>query len=365
MENKEDEARLAKDESRRWAIFKGVQFFGMLILAFISVVCLYPCALAALILAEFVHIFYCGSHWYYAKKFHYYRGYYKKRFIATIIMGAIAIVISAAVLALFRNDPDTKYVFNFILRIASSVVVIPFLIPMFGRKRGYLCDEKNVDRYIIHGFELSSGKKVLYTLVKILSRVLVALGFFLTIIVEPMGNLYFESVIIVGLIIYGVRYGLFIYCGANRIQILRKYWDAENEKWRSQQNNIQQTESNNMQANTDNDNGERALNEREVEEIVRKIADRFSGLPHTFSFVPGVSLTCNVTYEVVGFSYINFTVNGKLYGVREDNASSAHTYARSKLDDVAFKIKCETENELGKKKLSRSYDITVNIGYLN
>ncbi|MCM1546078.1 MAG: hypothetical protein NC033_03470 [Clostridiales bacterium] len=145
-------------------------------------------------------------------------------------------------------------------------------------------------------------------------------------------------------------------------QALRNYysWKCEivTSKDVEENNNIEQSTSGNQAA----DGGERALNEREVREIIRKIADRWSYKSDSSFMSAGVSINYRVTCELSGYSYISYTVNGELHGVRDNYESDAYTFAQSKLSDVAQKISMETQNELSKKKLAYTYDITVNIG---
>ena len=93
-----------EESDRRWAAFKGIQCFGMLILVLSSALCVFRYPLVALILAECAHIFYRGTWWYSIKKYY----HDKINFIAIIAPGAIAVVIAAVSLAIVGNDQTTK-----------------------------------------------------------------------------------------------------------------------------------------------------------------------------------------------------------------------------------------------------------------
>lgn len=118
----------------------------------------------------------------------------------------------------------------------------------------------------------------------------------------------------------------------------------------------------------DGDNGKgKMLYDSEVLRLVQKIADRWSYKSDSvlYSYEGGGSVKYSVSVEIVGGNFINYTINGRLSGVRDDKLDSALSGAKSKMNKAAYEIKQETQRELSKHTLPYdSYEINVYQGYV-
>lgn len=110
-------------------------------------------------------------------------------------------------------------------------------------------------------------------------------------------------------------------------------------------------------------NNYRQISEDKVKSIVKKIAESWSQKSDvSFLLSGGGSIRFNVTFEIIGAT-INYTINGKLSGVRKEQLSEAYTFLGGKIDKAGYKIVEETEKELSKYNLPNSaYNINVKKG---
>lgn len=346
MDDFEEEMRL-RQIVKGSAIKSGIRYLVTILLFLASAVSLFPSPITALILAECAHIIYRGL--YYILFVGAKTSLKIKGFISSVIPGAIAILVVGFAGIIFESD-SAKNIIIIITKIVTGVWLVPLVIPIL---KGYMFDDKFDDTDVISSRNLSSKLKLLYRLLTIFSRIFVILGLALTIFAKPYYNLYYEGVTIAGCILWIGRQVLICYCWVN-CDIVR---DSDGQSGEVYREDVETRQAGGSGSN-------KTLNDHEVKKIVEKIANRWTGRGDTFFMVEGVSIKYSVTSEVSGGSFINFTVNGRLSGVRDGNRGEALTYGRSKLDDVAQKIKMDAVSELEKENLPHPYDINVSIGYI-
>lgn len=324
----------------------GIRSIGTAILILASALCVDANPLVALILAVCAHIYYRTLDNFF---FSFTGTGVKategiknriKEIISSVVAWIVIFIICLALNYLLESE-KAKEVLSVVVKAVTAICIFPLVVPV-------LPNDKLNDKSYSYGWAFSKSQSVSMKLFTVFSRLFIVVGFILTIVLKNYYNFYFEAIIIVGCVLLMARYVLICYCRVNCTYVYESDGQSE-ELYREE-------------ASTDGSG--KVLNEHEVKKIVEKIANRWTGRGDTFFMVAGVSIKYSVTGEVTGGSFINFTVSGRLSGVRDNNRSEALTYARSKLDGVAQKIKMDALSELGKKNLPYSYDISVNIGYI-
>ena len=262
-----------------------------------------------------------------------------KIIIAAIAPVTIAVIV-AYILIHYLWDATSQQLINLVIRIATIVMIAPIIF-----ERTYSDRHGNAIVYLLRDYRLSVVQKAIYRLLRFLYRIIIILGFVLTIIYEEK---LCACVTVIGCIVW-VVYSI----------IAHYYW--RNCVPKDVAIDYESVESTPQKQNAGGCYADEPISQRDIERIVQKIADRWTGREDTSLFVSGGgSIRFNVTVEVVGGTFINYTVNGKLLGVREEQLSTAYTLLGGKIDKVAFKITEETKNELAKHKLEySSYDIKV------
>lgn len=339
FDNQDEENKVLQDKMmKKFFVKQMILDYGTIFFALLSTLCLHPYPLVALILAECAHIYFRATY----TIFYIHDSLHNKirGFFTFVAPGAIAVVVAMLAVA-FIGESDQSTV-DFITQIVAGVLLVPLIVPIL-KSNTYLFDDKRDDKFVFWSRKLTQKQMRLLKSLTVAYRVIMILGLVLTIF----------NIIALALVGFGFW--------AAR-QTLTNYYLWKCEVVTSADREANYNTEQQINGNSTADGGERALNEREVREIIRKIADRWSYKSDSSIMCAGVSINYRVTCELSGYSYISYTVNGELHGVRDNYESEAYTFAQSKLSDVAQKISMETQNELSKKKLAYTYDITVNIG---
>lgn len=263
-----------------------------------------------------------------------------------IVFRAIAPVTIAVIviycLIHFLGDAKSQQFINLILRIAAVVLIIPIIF-----ERTYFDRHYSATYDLLKDYKLSLRQRMLYRFLKFAYRILILFGFVLTIC---FAEKFFACSTVAGCILWVVY--SFVADYYVRTCDIR---DTSNEQ-------IVDTDS---QEQLSGGYTDKTISESEVDRIVQKIADRWSYRGDTFLMLATGSIKYSVNVEVIGGNIINYTVNGKLSGVREEDLSAALTFSESKISNVACKISEETKNELAKHNLPySSYEVNVNKGYI-
>lgn len=325
-------------------IMEGFQHFGAIILILSSGLCLSGFGLTALILAECALIVFRGIELFFFE----YEGikYNKKRFLRAVVPCAAVIIVVAVLGAFIKNDTVSN-VIGFITKAAAVVFVFPLIIPIYS-------NDRYNDKSIVRSHKLTTVQKVLYKLFSIFYRIFVISGLVLTIVAKPFLEFYFEGLVIAGCVLWCCLESLKLYC----------WWNCElitENSYQEQEYDDSEADEIFYQSGSDN-NGERVLNDHDVYLKVKKIADRWSYREEHISCLTEGLIRYNVSFEVTGFDRINYTINGKLSLVSD--ISNAITLVKSQMDKAGFKIKEETKRELEDCNLPHSYEINVDIGYI-
>ncbi len=258
-----------------------------------------------------------------------------KRVVTSVIPSAIVLI----VVSVLANYTD-KYNRDFIE--TASEIAVAVLIGLIVLDLTYygIKDRSVMGMNLIRYKTLSGIQKILYQVSYYLCRVLAVLG--LALIVS--GRSEWASAVDVGCVVWGLNKLFWMYCwyGLGNIGDARDSGDTSYVP----------------SSNTDDD---RQISDREVNSLVRKIADRWTGREDSSLLLPGNgSIRYSVNVEVIGSNIIDFTISGKLSGVGEDQLSAARIHLGSQMDKAANKIIEETKSELSKHNLPyASYDINV------
>lgn len=105
-----------------------------------------------------------------------------------------------------------------------------------------------------------------------------------------------------------------------------------------------------------------AISEHKVESLAKEIAERWTGRERYPSLIAGGG---GIRYRVsvnIAADTINFTLGGKLVGVRDDNVNSARIHIESQMQKDANEIAAETQKVLGNYALLRPYSVCVRQG---
>lgn len=251
----------------------------------------------------------------------------------------ITIIIVSAIVQNCIDDESVKNIAEIICRIAAIVFIFPLLM-----QRSYY-DRTDATTNLPKDFKLTSNQLLKYELTKTSYRILILAGCILSII---YGGFFPAILAVIGGILWIVY--IFIAC--------YYFVHCDFKADCAEQSEVEQKSSDNY--------NDKEISESEVNRIVRKIADRWSYKEEiSYMLSGGGRIRYNVSVEVIGGNIINYTISGKMSGVREEQRSEAYTFFGSKMDKAAYKIIEETKNELAKHKLPySSYDVNVNKGYI-
>ncbi len=272
------------------------------------------------------------------------RGAKIKKLLCSVIPSVIVLIV---VLVLENNtNKYNKDVFETASQIAVAVILglIIFEFDYYGIK-----DKNTIGMNLLKYKILSRTQITIYKVSYYLSRVLVVLGLVLVISVRSE----FISATNIGCIIWGFNKLFWMYCWYNCTDINDVQANGEG---------YDDTSSDISSANADYN---RSLNDHDVYLLVKEIADRWTGRENTSFLLPGSgSIRYNVTVTVSGGNRIDYTINGKFIGVRDEYLNEARIHLGSQMDKAAIKIAEETKRELSKHNILSSYEVNVRKGYI-
>ncbi|MDE5942965.1 MAG: hypothetical protein K2H30_01995 [Clostridia bacterium] len=320
----------------------GILHLGVLAFVFASGMFLSVSGLTAMILATCAHLIYLAVYCFYYKIANT-AGRRIRTFISRIAPSIALIAIFAVLGVIFKKEKDARNLIEFASRIVAGILLVKRII-------------KNYKLEISGNIIFPSKKKAIYRLLKVLYHIFLISGIALTVFAKPFIELYFEGFIIAGCVLWFCYIAFSYYCN----------YSCEIDPALLEEEEVEEVEESAVAYNahgTSNSNtdGERTVNESDVYRCVRKIADKWSYREEQISAMTQGSIRYSVSVDVSG-DRINYSVNGRLSSV--SNASEAQTYARSKIEKAAFNIKEETGRELQKLNLPHSYQINVDIGYV-
>lgn len=265
-------------------------------------------------------------------------------FLGAVAPGAIACII-VAIIGIYIEEATIKDILELVTKILVGIFAIPMIIP-------FLPDDRWNDNFILRYRKLSSLQRILFKLSMYLYRVLVVAGLLLTLFAKPYCNdFYFESITIAGCAFWTFHVLIYLYCWRN-CEIISEDTSGEPHSTPAPKNN-------------DNGKGKMLYNS-DVERLVQKIADRWSYKSDNLIWGKSEKINYKVSVEISAYTIIQYTINGRLDGVCDEDVSSALNFASYKMDDAAIAIRQETERELSKHNLPQSnYMITVYKGEIS
>lgn len=347
----------------RFAIIVGIFNFVKMLFILCSAMCLRTYGFAALILAECAYI--AGYFVFYFFIIRDKKGKIIKDFFLAIAPGVIIVAVIAAVCASVGDNSTLDDCGRIAAYIFALFLIVPVwrLLPggNFKSRVSWLFSHSDIWAST-EEMQISGKQKTLLKLSKILYRVMLPVSLFVLAFADmDSGEFYFIILAVVGCLIWFFNIVLISYCDATcEIRVVR-YSDEE----------INETEklSGNEPRGGNSVGGAsgKMLSSSGVERIVKKIADRWTGRSDTsLGLSGGGSIRYNVTVQIVGSTFIEYTISGRLEGVRDSDAENAFTLLGGKMDKAAYKIKEETERELSKHTLPEgSYNITVYKGQIS
>lgn len=294
----------------RSLIFFGIESYGAILLVFCSALCLNTQCFAAIIMAECAFILYRGIQTFIYRDKVEEGNFHIKMFLIQIGPGVLTII-AVGLLNKYLKGEELKTALDYFTKTVAAIIIL------------ILLSSKNLDWHIqsfVYDRKNSTKLNSLFKFTK-LFRLFLILGLFLTIFLKPHVNFYFEIFSIIGCALLLCR-NIIMYYGWCNCEVIQTGGDDPYDD-----------------GYYDEDSGgtssERPLNEREVFEKVKKIADRWSLKEDTFSMLPSGSIHYEVSVEIIGTDSINYTLNGRFSGISDDKLSQAHTYSKSKINKVA------------------------------
>ena len=269
-----------------------------------------------------------------------------KNVIKFIIPVAIVLAV-ALIICRFLDDRNLEQ-YSFI---AITVVAIILVVPIFLERTFVdLNDEHGFDfytvKYIVYYHKTSHAQRLKLKLLMYSSCILVVAGLALSFCLD----IFYAAFTIIGCIVH-----LILKLTETRLSAscpLKEEYD---------------TQPHSTPAPKNNDNGKgKMLYNSDVERLVQKIADRWSYKSDNLIWGKSEKINYKVSVEISAYTIIQYTINGRLDGVCDEDVSSALKFASYKMDDAAIAIKQETERELSKYNLPQSnYMITVYKGEIS